>query len=200
LSPISIVNAASFLATGAVAPATFVAIFAPEIGTDPGVRVRFDNLEGTVVETARDQINVIVPGALAGRQSVAVRLAGSDWQSNTRVMEVRPAQPALFTSNQSGRGQAAALNQDNSINGPQNPALRGSVVQLFLTGGAGPDTTVRIGGKKARVLYAGQAPATIEGVQQVNAEIPMDAGRGDVPVVVSTAGVSSVANVSIAVY
>jgi len=36
--------------------------------------------------------------------------------------------------NQSGNGQGAILNQDNTVNGPGNPAATGSVIQIFATG------------------------------------------------------------------
>ena len=42
--------------------------------------------------------------------------------------------PGIFTIDGSGRGRAAVLNQDNTLNLPSNPADRGSVVQIFATG------------------------------------------------------------------
>jgi hypothetical protein len=43
--------------------------------------------------------------------------------------QTNAAAPAIFTDNGTGVGQAAVLNQDNSLNSPANPALRGTVVQ-----------------------------------------------------------------------
>jgi uncharacterized protein (TIGR03437 family) len=51
--------------------------------------------------------------------------------------------------------------------------------------------TVTIGGREARIAYAGLAPGFF-GLYQINAFIPEDAPAGDaVPVVVSVAGVAS---------
>ena len=42
--------------------------------------------------------------------------------------------PGVFTADGSGRGQAAAVNQDGTRNGPGAPAAGGSVLSLFATG------------------------------------------------------------------
>ena len=39
----------------------------------------------------------------------------------------------IFTMDQSGTGQGAILNQDGTVNGPGNPAAKGSVVSIFAT-------------------------------------------------------------------
>src|SRR5579872_6989306 len=41
-------------------------------------------------------------------------------------LPIAPAAPGLFTSGASGKGQAAAINQDNTVNGTSNPAPAGS--------------------------------------------------------------------------
>ena len=106
--------------------------------------------------------------------------------------------PALFTQTGTGQGQVAALNQDNTVNGPSNPAARGSVMQLFGTGqndsgcpgrrnsfdrscGDSREAAVYLGGadfvKDEDVLYSGLAPGLVE-VWQVNAKVPQDAAPG----------------------
>ncbi len=60
-----------------------------------------------------DQMNAVVPFEITGPATEAV--------------------PALFTSNATGRGQSAVLNQDGSVNSPSNPASRGSVISVFMT-------------------------------------------------------------------
>ena len=47
---------------------------------------------------------------------------------------VGSASPGLFTANQTGSGQAAVLNQDNTINTSSNPANQGSIIVLYGTG------------------------------------------------------------------
>src|ERR1041385_50660 len=106
--------------------------------------------------------------------------------------------PALFTLNSSGQGNVAAVNADGTINSPNRPAARGSLVLLFGTGFRGcgdrnfgfpfPDSTLVpgnpspveafIGRKPAYILYSGSAPATTCGLQQFNLVIPDDSDTG----------------------
>ena len=102
------------------------------------------------------------------------------------------AVPGIFTQTGDGVGTAAALNQDNTVNSPTNPAVQGSTITIFGTGqgfiaGAPPDgnisnaplqtaraPTVIIGTgfvPSANITYAGLAP-TLVGVWQVNVTIP----------------------------
>ncbi len=99
---------------------------------------------------------------------------------------------------QSGRGQGTVLNEDFSVNGPDNPAARGNVVQIFCHG-LGPVTnpvpagdaappsplsqtvnpvSVAIGGLDAQVPFAGLAPG-FSGLYQVNARVPDAAATGN---------------------
>jgi uncharacterized protein (TIGR03437 family) len=132
---------------------------------------------------------------------------------------VSTSDPALFTLDGSGQGQAAALNSDGSLNGTANPDARGKFITLFGSGfgewdqlvpdgaviSSSPPTVktpvlVTIGGVDAQVLYAGGAPALVNGVVVVNAVIPLGITSGDtVPVVVTVGDKSSPANVTISV-
>jgi uncharacterized protein (TIGR03437 family) len=47
-----------------------------------------------------------------------------------------------------------------------------------------PTPTVTIGGKTANVNYAGGAPNIVQGVMQVNAQVPAGLTAGDAPVVI----------------
>ena len=135
------------------------------------------------------------------------------------VLPVNATSPGIFTSDATGTGQAAAVNQDGSRNTATNPATRGSVVSIYATGegqtsppgetgsvsrstGTVPLATVTamIGGSAATERYAGPSPGSIEGLLQVNAVLP-DGVASDpaVPVVVTIGGVPSQAGVTIAV-
>jgi len=102
------------------------------------------------------------------------------------------ASPGLFTRNANGIGQIAALNEDNSINSPENRISRGRVIQVFGTGqgrvpNAPPDGEVARGETRttgeiqvligtrfvdpADIQYSGLAPDLI-GVWQINVRIP----------------------------
>ncbi len=54
------------------------------------------------------------------------------------------ADPGIFTQTGNGIGTAVAVNQDNTLNGPTNPAVQGSTITIYGTGqgfiaGAPPD-------------------------------------------------------------
>jgi uncharacterized protein (TIGR03437 family) len=79
---------------------------------------------------------------------------------------VIPASPGIFTLDGSGYGQAAALNQDGTVNSAGNPAAQGSVgsfCSFFLTGG-GAMTAVPADGS----IPAGHVAAFQTGPQIVN--------------------------------
>ncbi len=100
--------------------------------------------------------------------------------------------PGIFTVS-GGIGQAAANNQDGSLNSASNPAARGSVVSLYATGqGSSPGVvTLTIAGYNAPLLYAGPAPG-FDGLMQINAQIPCGfLPPGIQTVVLSIDGVSS---------
>jgi uncharacterized protein (TIGR03437 family) len=105
-----------------------------------------------------------------------------DWRSIPVRIPVWPARPGLFTANSSGKGQAAALNQDGSVNSPANPAVKGSIAVFYGTGGGVENlpTKVFIDGIECEVLYAGQAPSLIAGAWQLNVRIPEFASKGEV--------------------
>ncbi|MGA2038230.1 MAG: hypothetical protein ABSH42_03045 [Bryobacteraceae bacterium] len=106
--------------------------------------------------------------------------------------------PGLFTLDESGTGNLAAVNADGTINSPLNPARRGSMVLLYATGigtdvldqaglcvGFGSNqliTTlpveVSVGGEPALVLYSGSAPGMTCAAQQINIIIPEDSQTG----------------------
>lgn len=75
-----------------------------------------------------------------GLQRIAVRTADTGELIAGGSVSVTAYSPGFFTHDQNGQGQAAAINQDGAINGPDHPAPRGSVVQLFGTG-QGPVTS-----------------------------------------------------------
>jgi uncharacterized protein (TIGR03437 family) len=148
------------------------------------------------------QINAIVPYEVAGLTAATVQVLFNG-TSNVWSVPVAPAAPAIFTLDATGSGPAAVLNQDNSVNGPAQPAVRGSVIQIFATGlpvtgavtgsvtpAAAPGSTdpvsVAIGGVTASIQYAGPAPGEIAGLIQVNAVVPDNAPTGTaIPIVLS---------------
>ena len=140
--------------------------------------------------------------------------------TNPVSLGVAPAAPGIFTADQSGAGQAAAINQDFSPNSAATPAGFNTVVSLFLSGcgstnPAGRDgartvsappfpevsqpVQATIGGLPATVFYAGAAPGQLEGLCQINAQVPAGISVGDVPVEIRIGGLPSQAGVTVAV-
>jgi uncharacterized protein (TIGR03437 family) len=108
--------------------------------------------------------------------------------------------PGLFTTG-NGSGQAAAVNEDGTLNSALNPATRGSIVSLYGTG-QGQDAgavNLKIGQYTAELLYAGPAPG-FPGLMQINARVPGGfLSPGVQPVVLSVGNAVSQNGVTIAV-
>ncbi len=162
LKPGVAVNAAHFLSQVPVAPGSLVSLFGTgftdEGKTEQAAKVPLPReMAGRRVEVtpgvdapllfvSSTQINMQVPVETpAGTQGVAVRRADTNELLAGGVLSVLEAGPGLFTSTQNGTGQALALNQNGSLNGPSNPAARGSVVSLFGTGQGPVQPTVSSG-------------------------------------------------------
>jgi len=175
----------------------------------PGARVFFDETESAVLFAQSGQVNAIIPSAVAGRSSVNVRVETVDGASNVFRLAVAEACPAVFHISESG--QAAALNQDGSVNSAQNPAPPDSVVALFVAGLGGYQPAVEpeeaalleppfsraarpipafLGDDPVVVEYAGVAPGLIAAVSQVNVRIPLNAVPGARKIRLEAAGCS----------
>jgi uncharacterized protein (TIGR03437 family) len=175
-----------------------------------GNRVLFNGVAAPLVYMSPTQINAVVPYEVEGSSIATVQLEMAGIQSPAWSIRVVPSNPGLFTQTGSGRGSGAILNQDNSLNTPANPAVRGSIVQMFATGegqtnppgSTGEITqlnvkssllpvTVEIGGLDAKVTSATTAPMAIAGLFQVNAQIPAALQPGSAAVVVHIGSASS---------
>lgn len=201
--PLTVVNAGSWL-NNPLAPGELVTLYWTGLATPPATtatvvdgrfpatladtQVLFDGAAAPMLYVDSQQINTVVPYAVAGRAATAIQVVSGGKQSNTIGMPVQPVSPGLF----------AIVNADYSRNGPQAPAARGGVVVLFGTGGGqatpagdglvtpgagslGAAVTARIDGLPAVVDYAGPAPGLISGVFQINIRIPEAAHSGSVP-------------------
>ncbi len=230
-----ITNAASFMA-GAVAPGEIVTIFGSSLGPASlaalqltvdrqyvtkslaGTRVLFDGVASPMIYTLAGQVSAIAPYPLAGRATTQVQVEYNGQLSNAVTLAVAPSAPGVFTVGSSGQGQAAVLNQDYTVNGPSNPAARGSVVAIYATGGGqttpdgddgrviGADlpklllpVRVKIAGLDAEVLYTGAAPGLVSGAVQINARIPDSAPGGASPMVITVGGAGSQPGVAVSV-
>jgi len=228
-------NAASYN-SGSVAPGEIVVLYGAGLGpasaaywqtdsttgglatTVAGTTVLFNGVPAPILYTSANQVSAIVPYEVAGAASAQIQMnyRGSNVAAGT--VPVAASNPGIFTFN-SGIGQAAANNQDGSVNGAANPAAAGSTIALYLTGegqtspfGVDGQITasapfpmpqlpvkVTIGGQTAAYSYAGAAPNQVAGVMQINAVIPSGLSGSAVPVSVQIGTASTQNGVTIAV-
>jgi len=213
----SVVNAATETA-GPVAPGLIVVIYGAGLGPATlvsnmaahgifstalsGTSVAFNGMAAPVLYSSATQVAAVVPYELIGTSAQAT-VTYQGQTSNAITVSVAPAEPSLFTANQFGWGQAAAVNaSDGTANSPTNPAKIGDSVSLFVTGlgqtsPAGVDgqasstksqpvlpVSATVGGLSAVVQFASGAPGQVAGLTQVTVQIPSGVPPGGyVPVV-----------------
>jgi uncharacterized protein (TIGR03437 family) len=237
--PFSAITSAASNRTGAIAPGEVVVLYGTGLGPASlatyqlqsgevptsvgGTSVYFNGTAGPVLYASSGQVGAIVPFGLSGT-TAQVYVSYEGLNSAPLSVPVAAAVPALFTANNSGTGQAAAINYASATyNNAANPASSGQWVLLYGTGFGQTDpdgedgalslvppagvlplpllqpVTVTIGGKTAQTNYAGGAPEIVQGVMQVNAQIPGGLPAGNAAVVVSVGGVTTQAGVTVAV-
>ena len=230
----AVVNAASYQG-GSIAPGELVTIFGTNLGPSTlqrpnvtagvvdtaagGTRVLFDGIAAPMIYTSSGQISAVVPFGLQGRGDTQVQVEFNGTRSAAVDIPVAATVPGVFSSDASGKGPGAILNQNFSVNSASNPAAAGSAIMIYLTGAgtmqsrvtdgalapttlgiSEQDVTVNIGGIPVTPLYAGAAPGIIQGATQVNAVIPVGVARGNaVPVEVTIGGANSPAGVTVAI-
>lgn len=208
----------------AVAPGEVVSIFGEGLGPVAGVSSSFDaagklpvSLAGVSVSfngvaaplyfAQAGQVNAQAPYEIAGQAFADVAVSYNGLTSATERVLLAPSHPGVFPR---------LFNQDGTVNSPANPAAPRSVVVLFATGqgvtrpasqtgkvAAAPypepaePVVLRIGGRPAELLFAGQAPGTA-GVIQINARLPEGLTPGVLPVVLTIGAAASQPGVTLA--
>ncbi len=187
------------MAPGPIAPGEIVTIFGA--GFDPNqTQLLFDDEPATVFYAGTGQINALAPANLAPNSITDISIVVDGTKVADVPSQVVSAAPGIFTTG-NGTGQAAAVNQDGTLNSESNPAARGSIVSLYATGQgqAASAVSLKIGLYAAQLLYAGPAPG-FAGLMQINAQVPGGfLAPGIQPVVLSAGGALSQAGVTIAV-
>ncbi len=184
-----------------------------------GASVQFNGVPAAMIYTSATQLAAVVPYEVTGT-SAQVTVTYQGPPSASFPTTLAEAAPGLFTLDSTGQGQAAAVNQDGTINGASTPAPIGNFVSLYATGAgqtspAGIDgkpatapfpapnlpVTVTIGGVTVSSLqYAGAAPGEVAGLLQINVAIPTGITPGSaVPVAIAIGGITSPAGVTLAV-
>ena len=235
----AIQNSASY-ATGAVAPGELVLIVGTNVGpatltfgmvtgtqlstTVGNTRVLFDSVPAPIWYASATQTAVFVPYEVAGRPTTSVTVVNQGAPSTALTYNVTTAQPGIFTQNEQGSGPGSILNQDYTLNGPNNGVPGGNYIILYMTGegqtspagvtglvipsnGTGLKApvlpvTASIGGvplPQSAIAYAGSAPGDASGVFQVNLLVPSGLAPGPQPIVVSVGGIPSQTGVTVQV-
>ncbi len=241
--PGGVTNAASGQ-SGLIAPGEILAVYGGNMGPTQLISASFDangrlptSLAGTqllvagvpvpLLYASATQIAGIAPFSLAASLaspgpppliSIQVGYQGIGSVTMTNSLLVVPVVPGLFTSDASGHGQAAIVNQDGSINSVSHPAPPGSIVSLFCSGcGAttplGTDGMlatslaslanpigVTIGGQIATITYAGSAPGLVNGAVQINVTVPMGISGDALPIGISAPGAPPTPLITMAVH
>lgn len=202
-----VVDAATFNNSQLLSPGQIVTIFGSNLGPSPGVSYHPltngqlpDTLGGVQVSiggepapllySSAGQLNLIVPYSLQPNTAPTVQVTSNGTPAN--VMQASSISQGITIFETNSAGQAAALNQDGSLNSPQNPAKLGSIVALFGTGGGQTDPPSTAGEVTPLVLrtlsntpsiffgsitavtpvWAGAAPGLVSGVTQINVQLP----------------------------
>jgi uncharacterized protein (TIGR03437 family) len=188
------------LAPGPIAPGEIITIFGA--GFDPNqTQLVFGGEPATVFYAGTGQINALAPMDLTPNSITDIGIMVDGTKVADVPSQVVSAAPGIFTTG-NGTGQAAAVNQDGTLNSASNPAARGSIVSFYATGQgqAAGAVSLKIGLYPAQLLYAGPAPG-FPGLMQINAQVP--AGflpPGIQPVVLAVGSATSQAGVTIAVH
>ncbi|MBZ5580542.1 MAG: hypothetical protein LAP40_28670 [Acidobacteriia bacterium] len=212
--------------------------FAPALTSGGRLPLSYQGLEVFVGQTPApllavepNQITVVAPFGRQRRGAYRdlVRLprpAATDGSTPIRVVQngvltaeldtpLQPVAPAAISTDGSGFGSAATLNQDGSTNSHDNPAAPGSVVSVFLTGlgltnpplqagsmapGSGSlqaGVQAVLGTVSSEIVYAGPAPGLLAGVYQINLRVPATGYVGWVPLALTAGAVQSQSDVGI---
>ena len=160
----------------------------------------------------------IVPFGVSLGNNAQVQVEYNGQFSNAVTMPVTKGVPGVYSLDSSGSGQGAITYPDGSINSARNPAPAGSIVTLWVSGLGllipqpadggivtgpslpvlGNSVSVTIGGQLAQILYQGPAPMAPAGLYQINCVVPSGLPPGPAAVAVTSAGVQSQPNLTIA--
>jgi uncharacterized protein (TIGR03437 family) len=193
----AITNAAVPRATAGVAPGEIATVYGIGLGPSTGivdgpdenglypkqlggVTIEFAGVPAALLYVGPNQINFQAPFTLTNPATVTI----------TTPTSVLPAMQLLLIGS---IGIFGVLNQDGSLNSASSPAKAGSIVSLYATGMGAPSFPVEDGAVSLSansvfrnsievawqgslyplpLWYAGTAPGLINGLDQVNVQLP----------------------------
>ena len=128
---LAVVNGAS-QEEAALAPGSVVKLYGH--GLEAVKSVRFEAVEAQIVSQSSNELMVIMPASLRGKEQALLQVDRLATPSIQRTVSIAPVAPAIFATDYSGRGQAEMWNEDGTLNGAEQPAARGSLVSFEATG------------------------------------------------------------------
>ena len=174
------VNGASFRVDQGIAPGSFASAFGSFSQTPDQVTV--NGVAGRFVAGSTSQVNFIVPASTSpGTATISVRAGGVELANGQAAISA--VGPGIFVLEGANPSQPGAVeNQDYSVNSSSNPAVQGSVVQIFATGYGqlSGSPQVFFADTPAQILFSGET-AQYPGLWQINAVAPTTLS-GQVPV------------------
>jgi uncharacterized protein (TIGR03437 family) len=158
----------------------------------------FDGTPAPVLYAQSRQINAIAPADLTIGATTNVTVTYNNQQFGPATALVTFGSPGIFRLQVGQSSRAVAMNQDWTLNGPTNPAARGSVVTVWATGYGETSPACTVGGLNdplaeplnagmsalifsgatTTAQYAGSAPALVCGIVQINFQVPQNIAPG----------------------
>lgn len=160
----------------------------------------------SVADGNYDQVNFYLPEEIAlGQAAVTITAASGEVSQGT--ITIQQIAPAIFTTSQSGQGEAAVIGTSDGVKYDfgyaKQDANRDVFVSLFgtgwrfanqLAGGATNELlaasnalTVEVNNQPVEILYAGAQPEYL-GLDQINIKLPRNLAPGLYPMVIKIGG------------
>jgi uncharacterized protein (TIGR03437 family) len=142
-------------------------------GRHLGGRVLLNGVPTQVIASQDNEIRLVAPHDLVPGMEATLEVEHQGRRSKLVTLSVVASDPAIFGTNQYGKGIAQAHNEDGTTHGSEHPAARGSVVTLYTTGVGLSDMPleVHIAGQPAEVVST-QVSRTRPGAIEVQVRVP----------------------------
>ena len=220
-----VVSAASFAVDSAPSPGEIVSVFGASLADGNGASQSLPfatSLQGAtlllggqnvpLVSTSDGQINAVLPYSVGTNTTVQLIAQHGNRLSAPIPVPIAPAEPGIFTIDQSGSGQGHIYVVDAGgqyLADSSHPAKTGDYLQIYAGGLGAVDPAVEagtaapvnplsqvtgaaltIGGQPAIIKFAGLTPGSA-GLYQINAIVPDGVPNGPVQVVLSVSGIAA---------
>lgn len=122
LAVFGVADSAANGVSGTVAPGEFLSIYGTDLSASPVLT--FDGLPATITYSSDQQINLLAPYEIAGRQTASLQVTTSSGASQSIAFRVAATHPNIFL----------VLNSDGTVNSPSRTAKQGSTVSVLVSG------------------------------------------------------------------